>query len=122
MLMKHAKMLLMSGDRISAQDAVRIGLVNEAVPTDQLEETVKALAAKLVKIPTPALQGCKKTINKIYELAGMREAMYMSEEAFAAVKVQHTPESDKFFEIADRDGMKAAFQWRDDYFVGKASL
>lgn len=122
MLMKHAKMVLMAGDRIGAEDAARIGLVNQVVPAEKLDEAVQELAAKLVKVPTPALQACKKTINKIYELAGMRSAMFMSEEAFAAVKVQHTPESDKFFEIADQDGMKAAFKWRDAYFAGEVGL
>lgn len=122
MLMKHAKMVLMAGGRIGAGDAVRIGFVNQAVPAEKLDETVQELAAKLVKVPTPALQGCKATVNKIYELAGMRQSMYMSEEAFAAVKMQHTPETDRFFEIADRDGMKAAFKWRDAYFAGEAAL
>lgn len=117
MLMKNAKMLLMTGDRIDAEEARSIGLVNKVVPREDLEAEVEALAKKLVKIPTPALQGCKKSINQIYEMAGMRNAIYMSEEAFAAVKVQQTPESKKFFEIADKDGMKAAFNWRDAYYA-----
>lgn len=122
MLMKQAKMVLMAGDRIGAEEARRIGLVNEVVPQNKLDETVRALAEKLVKYPTPSLQRCKKTINKIYELAGLRHAMYMSEEAFASVKMEHTPESDRFFEIAGEKGTKAAFKWRDAYFAGEVGL
>lgn len=115
-MMKNAKMMLMTGDRFSAEEAKEFGIVNKVVPKDSLEEEVEMLAAKLVKVPTPAMESCKKSINQTYEMAGMRNAIFMSEEAFAAVKVQQTPESKKFFEIAETEGMKAAFKWRDEYF------
>jgi enoyl-CoA hydratase len=46
---KKALELLLTGDTIDAQEALRIGLVNRVVPHDQLEHTVTDLARKLGK-------------------------------------------------------------------------
>ncbi len=44
---KHALELLMTGDRFSAADAVRMGLINRAVPRADLDAEVAKLAATL---------------------------------------------------------------------------
>jgi enoyl-CoA hydratase/carnithine racemase len=44
---KHAMEMLLTGDAIGAAEAVRIGLVNRAVPDNMLAETVDALARKI---------------------------------------------------------------------------
>jgi enoyl-CoA hydratase/carnithine racemase len=41
---KHAMAMALTGDAISAEDAVRIGLINEAVPSGQLLERTRELA------------------------------------------------------------------------------
>jgi len=46
---KKALELLMTGDMIDAREAERIGLVNQVVPHEKLEETVMDLARKLSK-------------------------------------------------------------------------
>lgn len=46
---KHALELVMTGDRISAQRALELGLVNQVVPAVELDGAVGALAAKLAK-------------------------------------------------------------------------
>lgn len=44
---KHALQMLLSGDLIDAQTALRFGLVNELVPAEELEATTRELAAKI---------------------------------------------------------------------------
>jgi enoyl-CoA hydratase/carnithine racemase len=44
---KHAMQMLLTGDMIDAQEACRIGLINQAVPAAQLTESTMALARKI---------------------------------------------------------------------------
>jgi enoyl-CoA hydratase/carnithine racemase len=44
---KHAMEMLLTGEPISATEAVRIGLINRAVPTGELTTATMALAAKI---------------------------------------------------------------------------
>lgn len=46
---KHAMELLLTGELISASDAVRIGLINHAVTSSNLDEAVKDLALRIAK-------------------------------------------------------------------------
>ncbi len=58
-----AKELVMLGDRITAEEALKIGLVNKVVPYDKLEEETKKFAEKLVKGPPVALKYAKYALN-----------------------------------------------------------
>ena len=44
---KHAMEMLLTGDVISADEAMRMGLINRAVPPNELSETATALARKI---------------------------------------------------------------------------
>jgi enoyl-CoA hydratase len=59
----RAKEFLFTGDRISAADAARIGLVNHAVPDPALDETVNAFANRLVGGAQLAIRYSKMTVN-----------------------------------------------------------
>lgn len=58
-----AKELIMIGDRIPADEALKIGLVHKVVSVDKLEEEAKALAQRMVKGPPVALKLAKRSIN-----------------------------------------------------------
>ena len=58
-----AKELVMLGDRINAQEALRIGLVNKVVPLAKLVEETKAFAKNFVDGPPVALKAAKQALN-----------------------------------------------------------
>lgn len=58
-----AKELLMTGEVIDAQEALRIGLVNKVVPHDDLDKAVMALAEQLVNGHQMAIRTTKKSVN-----------------------------------------------------------
>ncbi len=58
----RAAELLMLGDRIGAEECLRIGLANRVVPPDRLGEEVSALAHRLAAGPTQALAMTKRLL------------------------------------------------------------
>ncbi|MBC7258100.1 MAG: enoyl-CoA hydratase/isomerase family protein [Chloroflexi bacterium] len=59
-----AKLLVLSGDPISAQEAQRIGLVDVVVPAAELMPKAMELAEKLASKAPVALRLCKQAINE----------------------------------------------------------
>jgi enoyl-CoA hydratase len=58
-----AKLLCLTGDRITADEALRIGLVDKVVPAADLLTEAKALAAKLAGKAPVAVAAIKQAIN-----------------------------------------------------------
>jgi len=59
----RAKEYLLTGDMLDAREAERIGLINYAVPRDQLDAKVNAFADKLARGATKAIKWTKTSIN-----------------------------------------------------------
>jgi len=72
---KQAKEILMLGEVIEAEDALRMGLVNRVVPNDQLDDAAQAMASKLVSLPPAVVRLNKRLVNLVYEQMGLIEAV-----------------------------------------------
>ena len=70
-----AKEFLMTGDRMGAERAYQMGMVNRVVPRADLEAATYALAAKVATQPRMGLALTKQAINHVEDLQGKRSAM-----------------------------------------------
>lgn len=73
-----AKEFLFTGDRMSADRAYQMGMVNRVVPRDNLEETTFTLANQIAQMPRLGLQLTKQVINNAEDLMGKRSTMDMA--------------------------------------------
>ena len=81
----RAKRYLLTGDPITGQEAADMGLITEAVPEDQIDEVVEAMAKRLVAGATQAIRwtkasvnaGLKQLANAVLDRAAAFEAMSM---------------------------------------------
>jgi 2-(1,2-epoxy-1,2-dihydrophenyl)acetyl-CoA isomerase len=62
--MGKALEMCMTGDKLDAAEAERIGLVNHAVPADRLMEEALKLAGRLAQLPTKAIGLMKRAFNR----------------------------------------------------------
>jgi 2-(1,2-epoxy-1,2-dihydrophenyl)acetyl-CoA isomerase len=61
--MHKAKELLFTGDRISAQEAADIGLINRTVAPEELDDAAYGLAHRLAAMPTMAIGAIKHLLH-----------------------------------------------------------
>jgi enoyl-CoA hydratase len=60
----------MACERVNAEEALRLGLVNLFVPDQQLAERVEKLANKIAAMPSAGLRQTKPLINQMSPLRG----------------------------------------------------
>jgi enoyl-CoA hydratase len=111
---RKAKELLFTGeDRIPAEEALRIGLVNRVVPRAELESATLALAEEIAKNEPFVVQTTKRALNRVWDVAGFRAAMAANTELDAIIETANLPARDEFRRITQEQGLKAAIAWRD---------
>ena len=79
-----AKEFVFLGDRVSADEALRLGLVNRVVPVGKLVEEVEALARRLVAGPPVALRVAKRAMNLGTQLT-LEEGLKLEAESFGTL-------------------------------------
>lgn len=115
---KQAKRIILSADdRISAADALAMGLVSRVVaPGQHLEEAMRT--ARGIALMDPDLVGqTKKAINRTYDLQGMQTALRMALDVDHSIESHGSPDKRAFMAIARERGMREAIAWRDARFA-----
>ena len=100
--------LMATGDVITAEDALKIGMINRVVPVDSLDAEVDALAAKLAQAPPIAMAKMKAGLNYGVQ-SSLAEAL-----EFEAINQDPCFHSEDFVE-----GVTAFLQKRKAAFKGK---
>lgn len=102
-----AKELVLTGDHISAAEALNIGMVNQVVAVEELDEVVNKLAAKLKQRPPVAMHMAKVAMNNGIQ-ADLRTGLDIEARCFSLC-----------FGTQDRqEGMKAFLEKRQAKFKG----
>ncbi|MGW6032716.1 enoyl-CoA hydratase/isomerase family protein [Gordonia terrae] len=65
--MQIAKEYVLLGDRLTASEAHRLGMVNKVVPREDLDETARTYAQRLAELPVVSAQSTKRAFNLQYE-------------------------------------------------------
>jgi len=103
-----AKELIFTGDRITASEAERIGMVNRVVPPAKLQETALELAKKLTSKSSIMLRLAKQAINRGLEM-DLKSGLAEEVKAFRVC-----------FTTQDfREGLTAFLEKRQPKFEGK---
>jgi enoyl-CoA hydratase len=103
-----AKEYLLTGDLLTAPDAERLGLINYSVPADQLDAKVDAMAQRLSKGASNAIQWTKASIN-----IGLKQLAHSIMDASIAYEALSNTTADH------QEAVNAFIEKRDPVFQGK---
>ncbi|KQL46304.1 enoyl-CoA hydratase [Brevibacillus choshinensis] len=106
--MGKALELAMTGEKVSAAEALRIGLVNQVYPAESFQEEAVAYARKLAALPTRAIGLIKRTMYKGLEMNLEETLKY---EAFAQEAAGSTEDH--------KEGVTAFMEKRAPRFTGR---
>jgi len=104
----QAKQYIFTGDFFDAATALSMGLINMVVPADQVMETAKKFAKKLMKKSPLALREAKNAINQSMNL-----------DIKAGSRAEQLGWSMLFGSEDQKEGMKAFLEGRKAEFKGK---
>ena len=71
---RKAKEFLLCAETLGADEAERLGLVNQVVPRSELAATARAMADKVALVPPVTARAVKDSINHVLDLQGQRES------------------------------------------------
>ena len=111
-----AKELLLTGDTIDAQEALRLGMINRVVPQDQLMYECERTAKKICLMAQVGVKMTKRAVNRVMEGMGFLSTIEHNLELMVHFETSTSPEIDAFNEVRRESGLKAALNWRDDRF------
>ena len=114
---KQAKELLLTGnDKIPAERALAIGLINRVVPEGGHVDAALAMARDMAVMDPAVVQSTKRAINRSLDIMGMDKALQMALDTDLLIEGEGSALRRAFTAIAQKDGLKAALEWREARF------
>lgn len=106
--LRKTKELLFTGSIIRGREAAELGMINRAVPEEDLDHAVDELVAEIVAVDRDLLYYAKRMVNDVSEHMGMGS---MLGTGIAYDGFSHLSEArQRFKEIADEEGLEAAIE------------
>ena len=106
----------LTGDHLDAAEALRLGLVNEVVPLDQLLPKARALAERIARVPEPSVR-LNKAITCYGLLAmGLGAGLMMNVPFSAMAHASYDAQRGELLELMRTGGLKAFLEARDGGF------
>jgi enoyl-CoA hydratase len=72
---RQAKEFLFLGERVGAERALQLGMVNRVVPRQSLEQATMQIAARIATMPRLGLALTKRAVNQAEDLMGLHAGM-----------------------------------------------
>jgi enoyl-CoA hydratase len=114
---KHALRYSLTGDRLGAEEAARIGLINEVVPADELAARVDDLARRIAQLPMDSIVLNKQLIRRSMDAMGFRQALQVGAELSGWLwGAWHSDVHGAFERAMEERGIAAAVRERDAPF------
>ncbi|RNI30607.1 enoyl-CoA hydratase-related protein [Rufibacter latericius] len=105
---QRASALMMTGDKVSAPEAMQMGMIYKVFPDDSFDSEVTALALKMAQMPTKGLAYTKQLLNVTFENT---LAEQLEQEAVFQQKAGQTQDF--------KEGVEAFIQKRKPNFTGQ---
>jgi len=99
---RKAKEMLFTSDFLSAEEAKQLGMVNQIVPKEKLQDAALEMAVKITKKSLFALKLTKEAVNVAQDVQGRAQAMQTS---FALHQLAHTHWSKLYNMLIDPTGL-----------------
>ncbi len=106
----------LTGDHFDAQEALRIGMVNEVVPHEELMERTRALAKRIALVPEPSVRLNKAITMMGMQAAGVYSGLLLEGTLGALAHSSHNEHREKLFEAQRTGGLKSYLEMRDGPF------
>jgi enoyl-CoA hydratase len=110
----RAKYHALTGRPLSGREAADAELINDAVPFERLEETVRELAEDLAALPASQLAAMKLIVNHAYEQQGLASTQTLG--PILDGLMRNTPDALEFIARAEREGVPTVARERDRRF------
>ena len=115
---KNAHRYALTGDHFDAQEALRMGAINEVVPHDQLLQTAQTLALRLAKVPPESVRLNKAITTYGLDAMGLRSALNMNGVLSTLVEAANDGPDVEHLDHAQAEGGFGAFlKARDEPFL-----
>ena len=113
---KSANRWGLTGDHFDAQEAYRIGMVNEVVPHDELMQRSRELAARIALVPEPAVRMNKAIAMQGLQASGVYASLLLEGSLGALAHSSHNEHREDLYKTMQEDGVRAYLQKRDGPF------
>jgi enoyl-CoA hydratase len=112
--MRKAMEMMLTGDSISGEEAVRRGWANASFPAERLEEEVLAVARRIADVPPDIVQLNKRVVHRQMEIMGLLTGIRAGSELCALGT--HQKSFHEFMERLRQKSLTEVLQQRDQPF------
>ena len=113
---KAANRWALTGDHFDAHEALRIGMVNEVVPHDQLMDRTRALAKRIALVPEPSVRLNKAVTMLGIQAAGVYSGLLLEGSLGTLAHASHNEFREQLLQAQRTGGLKAYLDMRDGPF------
>jgi len=106
----------LTGDHFDAQEALRLGMVNEVVPHGELMARSRAMAKRIALVPEPSVRLNKAITMMGLQAAGINSGLMLEGALGALAHASHNEHREKLLETQRAHGLKAYLDMRDGPF------